>query len=138
MTRSTGYAWRSVSCRFFFCFVLPYLVLLFHSFWTISLHFGESCLLHGSSTSLFPSYIPKFAPSCFSSKQNDSRSGLLLSSCLPVQADFQDQKLLSLSVEGNGNGLYHITASTPTTPPFVNTLLPGSPEISPTIRTGFT
>jgi hypothetical protein len=44
-TRSTGRAWRSNSRRFFFRFVSPRLVLLFHSFRTISLRFGESRLL---------------------------------------------------------------------------------------------
>jgi hypothetical protein len=48
----------------------------------------------------------------------------------------QAQELLSIPVEGNGNGLQHMAASAPTTPPRVNTLLPGGPEISPTLRTG--
>ena len=50
----------------------------------------------------------------------------------------QAQELLSIPVESNGNGLQHMAASAPTTPPRVNTLLPGGPEISPTFRTGFT
>lgn len=48
----------------------------------------------------------------------------------------QAQELLTIP-EGNGNGLQHMAASAPTTPPRVNTLLPGGPEISPTFRTGF-
>jgi hypothetical protein len=50
----------------------------------------------------------------------------------------QAQELLSIPVEGNGNGLQHMAASAPTTPPRVNALLPGGPEISPTLHTGFT
>jgi hypothetical protein len=50
----------------------------------------------------------------------------------------QAQELLNIPVEGNGNGLQHMAASAPTTPPRVNALLPGGPEISPTLRTGFT
>jgi hypothetical protein len=57
-TRSTGRAWRSVSRRFFFRFVSPCLVLLFHSFRTISLRFGESRLLRGLFTSLSPPIHP--------------------------------------------------------------------------------
>jgi len=49
----------------------------------------------------------------------------------------QAQELLTIPVESNGNGLQHMAASAPTTPPRVNTLLPGGPEISPTFRTGF-
>lgn len=49
----------------------------------------------------------------------------------------QAQELLSIPVDSNGNGL-HMAASAPTTPPRVNALLPGGPEISPTIRTSFT
>ncbi len=49
----------------------------------------------------------------------------------------QAQELLSIPVESNGNGLQHMAASAPTTPPRVNALLPGGPEISPTLRTGF-
>lgn len=48
----------------------------------------------------------------------------------------QAQELLTIPVEGNGNGLQHMAASAPTTPPRVNALLPGGPEISPTLRTG--
>ena len=48
----------------------------------------------------------------------------------------QAQELLNIPVEGNGNGLQHMAASAPTTPPRVNALLPGGPEISPTLRTG--
>jgi hypothetical protein len=48
----------------------------------------------------------------------------------------QAQELLSIPVESNGNGLQHMAASAPTTPPRVNALLPGGPEISPTLRTG--
>jgi len=50
----------------------------------------------------------------------------------------QAQELLSIPVDSNGNGLQHLAASAPTTPPRVNALLPGGPEISPTIRTNFT
>ncbi|KAI0296693.1 armadillo-type protein [Russula brevipes] len=50
----------------------------------------------------------------------------------------QAQELLNIPVEGNGNGLQHMAASAPTTPPRVNALLPGGPEISPTFRPGFT
>ena len=50
----------------------------------------------------------------------------------------QAQELLSIPVDSNGNGLQHMAASAPTTPPRVNALLPGGPEISPTIRTNFT
>jgi hypothetical protein len=50
----------------------------------------------------------------------------------------QAQELLSIPVDSNGNGLQHMAASAPTTPPRVNALLPGGPEISPTIRTSFT
>jgi hypothetical protein len=46
----------------------------------------------------------------------------------------QAQELLTIPVENNGNGLQHMAASAPTTPPRVNALLPGGPEISPTIR----
>jgi hypothetical protein len=49
----------------------------------------------------------------------------------------QAQELLSIPVENNGNGLQHMAASAPTTPPRVNALLTGGPEISPTLRTGF-
>ncbi|KAI0307498.1 armadillo-type protein [Multifurca ochricompacta] len=49
----------------------------------------------------------------------------------------QAQELLSIPVESNGNGLQHMAASAPTTPPRVNALLPGGPAISPTLRTGF-
>lgn len=49
----------------------------------------------------------------------------------------QAQELLSIPVEGNGNGLQHMAASAPTTPPRVNALLPSDPEISPPLRTGF-
>ena len=49
----------------------------------------------------------------------------------------QAQELLSLPVDSNGNGLQHMAASAPTTPPRVNAILPGGPEISPTLRTGF-
>jgi hypothetical protein len=49
----------------------------------------------------------------------------------------QAQELLSLPVEGNGNGLQHMAASAPTTPPRVSALLAGGPDISPTLRTGF-
>jgi hypothetical protein len=47
----------------------------------------------------------------------------------------QAQELLTIP-ESNGNGLQHMAASAPTTPPRVNALLPGGPEISPTLRTG--
>lgn len=50
----------------------------------------------------------------------------------------QAQELLNIPVDSNGNGLQHMAASAPTTPPRVNALLPGGPEISPTIRTSFT
>jgi hypothetical protein len=50
----------------------------------------------------------------------------------------QAQELLSIPVDSNGNGLQHMAASAPTTPPRVNALLPGGPEISPAIRTSFT
>jgi hypothetical protein len=50
----------------------------------------------------------------------------------------QAQELLSIPVDSNGNGIQHMAASAPTTPPRVNALLAGGPEISPTIRTGFT
>jgi hypothetical protein len=50
----------------------------------------------------------------------------------------QAQELLSIPVDSNGNGLQHMAASAPTTPPRVNALLPGGPEMSPTIRTSFT
>ena len=49
----------------------------------------------------------------------------------------QAQELLSIPVDSNGNAIQHMAASAPTTPPRVNTLLPGGPEISPTFRTGF-
>lgn len=49
----------------------------------------------------------------------------------------QAQELLSIPVDSNGNGLQHLAASAPTTPPRVNALLPGGPEVSPTIRTNF-
>ncbi|KAI9445526.1 ARM repeat-containing protein [Lactarius indigo] len=45
--------------------------------------------------------------------------------------------LLSIPADGNGNALQHMAASAPTTPPRVNTLLPGGPDVSPTLRTGF-
>lgn len=48
----------------------------------------------------------------------------------------QAQELLNIPVDGNGNALQHMAASAPTTPPRVNALLPGGPEISPTLRTG--
>jgi hypothetical protein len=50
----------------------------------------------------------------------------------------QAQELLSIPVDSNGGGLQHMAASAPTTPPRVNALLPGGPEISPTVRTNFT
>ena len=50
----------------------------------------------------------------------------------------QAQELLNIPVDSNGNSLQHLAASAPTTPPRVNALLPGGPEISPTIRTNFT
>jgi hypothetical protein len=50
----------------------------------------------------------------------------------------QAQELLNIPVDSNGNSLQHLAASAPTTPPRVNALLPGAPEISPTIRTNFT
>ncbi len=50
----------------------------------------------------------------------------------------QAQELLSIPVDSNGNGLQHMAASAPTTPPRVNALLPGGPESSLTIRTSFT
>lgn len=50
----------------------------------------------------------------------------------------QAQELLSIpAVDGTGNGLQHMAASAPTTPPRVNALLPGGPDVSPTLRTGF-
>lgn len=49
----------------------------------------------------------------------------------------QAQELLNIPVDSNGNSLQHMAASAPTTPPRVNALLPGGPEISPTLRTGF-
>src|SRR5579863_4153013 len=49
----------------------------------------------------------------------------------------QARELLTIPVESNGNGLQHMAASAPTTPPRVNTLLPGGPETSHTLRTGF-
>lgn len=55
-TRSTGRAWRSVSRRFFFRFVSPRLVLLFHSLRTISLRFGESRLRWLAHLSFSPIY----------------------------------------------------------------------------------
>ncbi|KAH9060790.1 ARM repeat-containing protein [Lactarius vividus] len=48
----------------------------------------------------------------------------------------QAQELLSIP-DSNGNGLQHMAASAPTTPPRVNALLPGGPDVSPTLRTGF-
>ncbi|KAH9005921.1 ARM repeat-containing protein [Lactarius hatsudake] len=48
----------------------------------------------------------------------------------------QAQELLSIP-DGNGNGLQHMAASAPTTPPRVNALLSGGPDVSPTLRTGF-
>ncbi|KAH8992096.1 ARM repeat-containing protein [Lactarius akahatsu] len=48
----------------------------------------------------------------------------------------QAQELLGIP-DGNGNGLQHMAASAPTTPPRVNALLPGGPDVSPTLRTGF-
>jgi hypothetical protein len=66
-TRSAGRAWRSVSRRFFLRFVSPRPMLLFHSFRTISLRFGESRLLqwlaHLSLSPICPS-----TPSCFFSR----------------------------------------------------------------------
>jgi hypothetical protein len=50
----------------------------------------------------------------------------------------QAQELLNLPVDSNGNVLQHMAASAPTTPPRVNALLPGGPEISSTIRTSVT
>ena len=50
----------------------------------------------------------------------------------------QAQELLSIPVDSNGGGLQHMAASAPTTPPRVNALLPGGPEISPSVRTNFT
>jgi hypothetical protein len=49
----------------------------------------------------------------------------------------QAQELLSIPVDSNGAALQHMAASAPTTPPRVNSLLPGGPEISPTVRTNF-
>jgi hypothetical protein len=49
----------------------------------------------------------------------------------------QAQELLCIPVDSNGNAIQHMAASAPTTPPRVNTLLPGGPEKSPTFRTGF-
>lgn len=49
----------------------------------------------------------------------------------------QAQELLTIPVDSNGGGLQHMAASAPTTPPRVNALLPGGPEISPTVRTNF-
>jgi len=75
-TRFTGRAWRSVSRRFFFCFVSPRLVLLFHSFRTISLRFGESRLLPWLAH-LSPSLMYSSSPLPVSlTGSNDSRSGL--------------------------------------------------------------
>ncbi|KAF8499091.1 ARM repeat-containing protein [Russula emetica] len=50
----------------------------------------------------------------------------------------QAQELLNIPVDSNGNALQHMAASAPTTPPRVNALLPGGPEISPTIRPSLT
>jgi len=49
----------------------------------------------------------------------------------------QAQELLNIPPDGSGNGLQHMAASAPTTPPRVNALLPGGPDVSPTLRTGF-
>ena len=65
-TRSTGRAWRSVSRRFFFRFVSPRPVLLFHSFRTISLRFGESRLLWWLACLSSSPICPSSTPSCFS------------------------------------------------------------------------
>lgn len=85
-TRSTGCAWRSVSHRFFFRFVSPRPVLLFHSFRTISLRFGKSRLLWRLACL---SFSPIYPSSPLPVSLIGSRSGLLLSSRLPVQADFR-------------------------------------------------
>jgi hypothetical protein len=50
----------------------------------------------------------------------------------------QAQELLSIPPDGNGNGLQHMAASAPTTPPRVNARLPGGPDASPTLRSSFT
>ncbi|KAI0271616.1 armadillo-type protein [Gloeopeniophorella convolvens] len=49
----------------------------------------------------------------------------------------QAQELLTIPVDSNGNGIQHMAASAPTTPPRVNALLPGGPEISPHLHAGF-
>jgi hypothetical protein len=49
----------------------------------------------------------------------------------------QAQELLNIPADGNGNGLQHMAASAPTTPPRINALLPGGPEASPTLRSSF-
>jgi hypothetical protein len=49
----------------------------------------------------------------------------------------QQQELLSIPVDSNGNSIQHMAASAPTTPPRVNALLSGGPDASPTLRTSF-
>jgi hypothetical protein len=49
----------------------------------------------------------------------------------------QQQELLSIPVDNNGNAIQHMAASAPTTPPRVNALLSAGPDASPTLRTGF-
>jgi len=49
----------------------------------------------------------------------------------------QAQELLCIPPEGNGNGLQHMAASAPTTPPRVNAVLHGGPDVSPALRTSF-
>lgn len=49
----------------------------------------------------------------------------------------QAQELLSIPVDSNGNSIQHMAASAPTTPPRVNALLSGGPDVSPTLRTSF-
>lgn len=49
----------------------------------------------------------------------------------------QAQELLSIPVDSNGNSVQHMAASAPTTPPRVNALLSGGPDVSPTLRTSF-
>ena len=49
----------------------------------------------------------------------------------------QAQELLNIPVDSNGNAIQHMAASAPTTPPRVNVLLPGGPDASPSLRTGF-